>query len=88
VLGLGSSTPTLLVIYQKRRFIAMKILSYVELTEAQKKTLEAMEDVTVRPFISRKTVMATFRTFQAQNLKVELDADGVIVSTEVHIDSL
>ncbi|MDD5701378.1 MAG: hypothetical protein PHU23_04930 [Dehalococcoidales bacterium] len=62
----------------------MKITTYSELTPAQEHTLDALEKVTVRPFVTRKTVMATIRTFQAQEIKIEIDPNGVIVNVGVN----
>ena len=61
----------------------MKIISYVELTPAQGKTLEALERVTVRSPLIQPSVVATIRTFQAQEVKVTIDASGVIQHVEV-----
>ena len=66
----------------------MKITSYVELTPAQEKTIEALERVTVRTSLIRPTVVATIRTFQVQEVKLTIDADGVITSTEVQDECL
>jgi len=60
----------------------VKITSYVELTPAQEKALEALETVTVRTSLIQPTVVATIRTFQVQEVKLTIDADGVITSTE------
>ena len=61
----------------------MKITSYVELTPAQEKALEALETVTVRTSLIRPTVVATIRTFQVQEVKLTIGADGVIQHVEV-----
>ncbi|GAI92754.1 unnamed protein product [marine sediment metagenome] len=61
----------------------MKITSYVELTPAQEKTLEALETVTVRMSLIQPTVVATIRTFQAQEVKLTIDTNGVIQHVEV-----
>ena len=61
----------------------MKIMSYVELTPAQEKTLEALETVTVRTSLIQPTVVATIRTFQVQEVKLTIGADGVIQHVEV-----
>lgn len=61
----------------------MKITSYVELTPAQEKTLEALETVIVRTSLIQPTVVATIRTFQAQEVKLTIDANGVIQHVEV-----
>ncbi len=61
----------------------MKITSYVELTPAQEKTLEALETVTVRTSLIQPTVVATIRTFQAQEVKLTIDTNGVIQHVEV-----
>ena len=61
----------------------MKIMSYVELTPAQEKTLEALETVTVRMSLIQPTVVATIRTFQVQEVKLTIGADGVIQHVEV-----
>ena len=66
----------------------MKITSYVELAPAQEKTLKALERVTVRTSPIRPTVVATIRTFQVQEVKLTIDADGVITSTEVQDECL
>ena len=56
----------------------MKITSYVELTPAQEKTLKALETVIVRTSLLQPTVVATIRTFQAQEVKLTIDTNGVI----------
>ena len=56
----------------------MKITSYVELTPAQEKTLEALETVIVRTSLIQPTVLATIRTFQVQEVELTIGADGVI----------
>ncbi|GAI70583.1 unnamed protein product [marine sediment metagenome] len=61
----------------------MKITSYVELTPAQEKTLEALETVTVRTSLIQPTVVATIHTFQVQEVKLTIGADGVIQHAEV-----
>ena len=61
----------------------MKITSYVELTPAQEKTLEALETVTVRTSLIQPTVVATIRTFQVQEVELTIGADGVIQHVEV-----
>jgi len=61
----------------------VKITSYVELTPAQEKTLEALETVIVRTSLIQPTVVATIRTFQAQEVKLTIDANGVIQHVEV-----
>jgi len=61
----------------------VKITSYVELTPAQEKALEALETVTVRTSLIRPTVVATIRTFQVQEVKLTIGADGVIQHVEV-----
>jgi hypothetical protein len=61
----------------------VKITSYVELTPAQEKTLEALETVTVRTSLINPTVVATIRTFQVQEVKLTIGADGVIQHVEV-----
>jgi len=66
----------------------VKITSYVELTPAQEKTIEALETVTVRTALIRPVVVATVRTFLAQEVKLTIDADGIIESVEVQYDSL
>ncbi len=66
----------------------MKITSYVELTSAQEKTIEALETVTVRTALIRPVVVATVRTCLAQEVKLTIDADGIIESVEVQFDSL
>jgi len=66
----------------------VKIISYVELTPAQVKTIEALERVTVRSPLIQPSVVATIRTFQAQEVKLTIDADGIIENVEVKYDSL
>ena len=61
----------------------MKIISYVELTPAQEKTLEALETVIVRTSLIRPSVVATIRTFQVQEVKLTIDASGVIQHVQV-----
>jgi len=61
----------------------VKITSYVELTPAQEKTLKALETVTVRTSLLQPTVVATIRTFQVQEVKLTIGADGVIQHVEV-----
>ena len=56
----------------------MKITSYVELAPAQEKTLKALETVIVRTSLLQPTVVATIRTFQAQEVKLTIDTNGVI----------
>ncbi len=66
----------------------MKIMSYAELTSAQEKTIEALERVTVRTSLIQPSVVATIRTFQSQEVKLTIDADGIIENVEVKYDSL
>jgi hypothetical protein len=61
----------------------VKITSYVELTPAQEKTLEALETVIVRTSLLQPTVVATIRTFQAQEVKLTIDTNGVIQHMQV-----
>ena len=61
----------------------MKITSYVELTPAQEKTLEALEMVTVRTSLIQPAVVATIRTFQAQEVKVCIGTNGIIQDVQV-----
>ena len=61
----------------------MKITSYVELTPAQERTIEALEAVTVRTSLIKPTVVATIRTFQLQEVKITICADGVIQHVEI-----
>ena len=61
----------------------MKITSYVELTPAQEKTLEALERVTVRSPLIQPSVVATIRTFQAQEVKICIDTNGIIQDVQV-----
>lgn len=61
----------------------MKITSYVELTPAQEKTLEALETVTVRTSLIQPSVVATIRTFQAQEVKICIDTNGIIQDVQV-----
>jgi hypothetical protein len=66
----------------------VKITSYVELTASQEKTIEALETVVVRTSLIKPTVVATVRTFQAQNVKLTIDAAGIVEHVEVDFDSL
>lgn len=66
----------------------MKIMSYVELTPAQEKTLDSLEKVVVRAAFNKSSIEATIRTFQQQNLILTMDADGVIEDVEVGFDHL
>ena len=66
----------------------MKITTYVELTSAQEKTLEALETVTVRTALVKPAVVAIIRTFAAQEVKITIAADGGIEDVEVQYDSL
>ena len=66
----------------------MKITSYVELTPAQEKTIEALETVSVRTALIKPAVVATIRTFAAQEIKITIAADGGIEDVEVQYDSL
>ena len=61
----------------------MKITSYVELTPAQEHTLDAFKSVVVRTALLTPTVVATFSTFQVQDVKVTIDQNGVIESVMV-----
>jgi len=56
----------------------VKITSYVELTPAQEKTLEALETVIVRTSLIQPTVVATIRTIHGQEVELTIGADGVI----------
>jgi len=58
----------------------MKITTFVELTPAQEKVLEDFQTVLVRTALSKPYVVATFTTFQRQEVKLTLDADGLITS--------
>lgn len=58
----------------------MKITSYVELTPAQEHTLDAFNNIVVRTSLLTPTVVATFSTFQAQDVKATIDQNGVIES--------
>ncbi len=66
----------------------MKITSYVELTPVQEKTIEALETVNVRTALVKPAVVATIRTFVAQEVKITIAADGGIEDVEVQYDSL
>ncbi|GAH55247.1 unnamed protein product [marine sediment metagenome] len=56
----------------------MIIISFVELTPAQKRVLEGLQNVTVRVALINPYVVATVRTFQQQEVKLTLDPNGVI----------
>ena len=56
----------------------MKIVSYVELTPAQERSIEGMQDCAVRTALVSPLVVATFTTFLAQKVKLTIDANGVI----------
>jgi len=66
----------------------VKITSYVELTQAQEKTIKDLETVVVRAVLTRPVVVATVRTSLAQEVKLTIDADGIIESVEVQYDCL
>jgi hypothetical protein len=61
----------------------MKILTYVPLTKAQEATIGAFESVEVRTALIKPVVVATFQTFQTQEVKVSINEDGVIVNIYV-----
>lgn len=61
----------------------MDITSYIELTPAQEETLRAFGKVTVRTALLKPLAVATFRTFQAQEVKVTVDAAGIIQKVSV-----
>ena len=61
----------------------MKILTFVDLTPAQIKTIEAFESLVVRATLIKPNVLATFTTFQAQDVKIAIDQNGVIESVEL-----
>ena len=61
----------------------MNIITHVELTPAQNKTLEALETVTVRTSLIQPAVVATIRTFQAQEVKICIDTNGIIQDVQV-----
>jgi len=56
----------------------MLITSFVDLTPAQRLVLEGFESVEVRTALLKPCVVATIKTFQGQEIKVTLDANGVI----------
>lgn len=56
----------------------MKIVSYVELTPAQERTLDDFDKLTVRTSLLKPTVIATIKTWQGQEIKATIDAAGVI----------
>lgn len=56
----------------------MKILTYAELSPAQEKAIEGFQDVVVKNALAKPYVVATFTTFQAQEVRVTLSEDGVI----------
>ena len=61
----------------------MKITTYVDLTPAQEHTLEDMQRVEVRTALISPFVVATFKTFQDQQVKITLDINGVINHVEL-----
>ena len=56
----------------------MNIITHVELSQAQEKTLKAFKRVVVRATLTHPVVIATFDTFQAQQVKLTIDSNGVI----------
>jgi len=58
----------------------MDILSYIPLTPAQIHALYDFRKVVVRTGLTKPEVVATFTTFQAQEIKVTMDKSGVIKS--------
>ncbi len=56
----------------------MKITTYVELTPAQEETLNGLEKVEVRTSLLKPSVVATVKTFQAQEIKLTIDANGIV----------
>jgi len=63
-------------------------MSYVELTPAQVKTIEALGTVTVRAALIKPAIVAIVRTFAAQEVRITIAADGGIDEVEVQYDSL
>lgn len=61
----------------------MHITSYIELTPAQEHTLNDFERVIVRSSDIEPIVVATFKTFQAQEVKIFLDKNGVITNLKL-----
>ena len=61
----------------------MKITTHVELTPAQDRVLNDLENVTVRAALINPSVVATVRTFQGQAIKLTIDAAGVIQKATV-----
>ena len=61
----------------------MKITTYIELTPAQEHTLEDFQNITVRTVLSKPEVVATFETFQDQQVKITIDESGVINHVEL-----
>ncbi len=60
----------------------MHIISHVELNQAQEHAIEGFERATVRTALLLPCVVATFKTFQGQEVKVTLDKNGVINHVE------
>lgn len=56
----------------------MNITTFIDLTPAQEHTLMDFAKVVVRANLGKAVAVATFTTFQAQEVKVTLDANGVI----------
>jgi hypothetical protein len=61
----------------------MLITSFVELTPAQRLVLEVFESIEVRTALLKPSVVATVKTFQAQDIKVTIDANGIIEAVEL-----
>ena len=61
----------------------MQIISYVELTPAQIRAVTDFETVVVRTVLTRPSVMATFKTFQGQAVKIMIDQYGCIQEVEL-----
>jgi hypothetical protein len=61
----------------------MLITSFVELTPAQRLVLEAFDSIEVRTALLKPSVVATIKTFQAQDIKVTIDANGIIENVDL-----
>jgi len=61
----------------------MRIVSYVPLTPAQVRLFDDLEHVEVRTALIAPDVVATIKTFQAQQIKLTVDESGVIKHLEL-----
>ena len=61
----------------------MMITTYIELNPAQESAIKSFENVTVRTALIKPYVVATFKSFNGQEVKVTIDDMGIITHVEV-----